>query len=98
MTEPSSSKRDVSSSPNTVVYLPVFLVVLQIATWDFSPWSADLGLSAKTLDLVLYSVKRQIGPEKLKHIFGKIVWYIGLKIEQIQVQLVVDHTAWPSRE
>lgn len=61
------------------------------------PWGINLRFDGTSLDIVLDSVKEELASQKFEQISHSIFWYVGRKVEQVQVWLIVDNTTFCGR-
>jgi hypothetical protein len=47
-------------------------------------------------DVLLNTIEGQLGAEELEKGLGGVGWYEGLKVKKVEVQLIIDCSAWYS--
>ena len=94
---PQGEKTEAASRPKTVVKRGVRIWVSVLPRFILLCEMVSAGLAegrGKGGNALLDSVKGQLGAEEVEEGFGCVAGYEGFKVEEVEVRLVIDRSAW----
>ena len=60
-----------------------------LEVWRRVPWGSNLSFYVSAPDFIFYTVEGELASEEFKKLPFEVFWNVGLKVQKIQVRLII---------